>query len=394
MSNQQLSVTGTAYMPVMGIEDAIQRRDAIVSFTRKVMTPDVDFGTVGGVGKPTLLKPGAEKLCTLFGLTPTFEILESELDWTGARHNSEPFFYFFYRCKMWRGETLIAMGDGSCNSMEKKYRYRWVGVEELPAGIDPTTLKKQSSKISEFTFSLNKRDTGGKYGKPEIYWQQFDEAIANKAAKMVKKTTKEGKQFDAWEVESVVYRVPNPDVADQVNTIQKMAQKRGLIAATLIAVNASEFFTQDMEDFAIDPDGALEGSFVLRTSAPAEDKGEKKDEQRKPTTEQKDEGKIEYKPLTAQDKAKVSSLIDRFAKLGAEAKSIRKAGVTDEAKSAFAAKFQDFIAEVNTQLTLRGFENVKARLIGEAAEEVQGKLNALMAFDTNAPTIKAQPELA
>jgi hypothetical protein len=33
-----------------------------------------------------------------------------------------------------------------------------------------------------------------------------------------------------------------------VNTIQKMAQKRALVAATLIATSASEFFTQDVED--------------------------------------------------------------------------------------------------------------------------------------------------
>ena len=43
-------------------------------------------------------------------------------------------------------------------------------------------------------------------------------------------------------------RVFNPEIADQVNTIRKMAQKRALIAATLLAVNASEFFTQDVED--------------------------------------------------------------------------------------------------------------------------------------------------
>src|ERR671938_678900 len=44
-------------------------------------------------------------------------------------------------------------------------------------------------------------------------------------------------------------RVFNPDIADQVNTIQKIGQKRSLVAAVLIAVNASEFFTQDIEDF-------------------------------------------------------------------------------------------------------------------------------------------------
>src|SRR5205085_1753732 len=47
-------------------------------------------------------------------------------------------------------------------------------------------------------------------------------------------------------------RVLNPDIADQVNTIQKMAQKRALVAATLLAVNASEFFTQDLEDMYVD----------------------------------------------------------------------------------------------------------------------------------------------
>lgn len=43
-------------------------------------------------------------------------------------------------------------------------------------------------------------------------------------------------------------RVFNPDIADQVNTIQKMSQKRSLVGAVLLAVNASEFFTQDIED--------------------------------------------------------------------------------------------------------------------------------------------------
>jgi hypothetical protein len=46
----------------------------------------------------------------------------------------------------------------------------------------------------------------------------------------------------------VLYRNPNPDGADVVNTIQKMAQKRALVAATLIATSASEFFTPDVED--------------------------------------------------------------------------------------------------------------------------------------------------
>jgi hypothetical protein len=43
--------------------------------------------------------------------------------------------------------------------------------------------------------------------------------------------------------------VKNPDVSDLVNTILKMADKRALVAATLIATGLSEYFTQDMDDF-------------------------------------------------------------------------------------------------------------------------------------------------
>ena len=259
------AMTAMSYMPVMGIEDAVDRRDAIVLFTRKVMKPGIDFGAVPGTDKPTLLKPGAEKLCTLFGLTPRFEIVESTTDWSGKTHG-ETFFYFHYRCMMYRGDALIATGEGSCNSMEGKYRYRWVNEADVPAHLDKATLKTRGGKISEFTFAIEKAETGGRYGKPAAYWQQFQDAIEAKTAKIIKKKVKDGREFDAWEIDSTLYRVPNPDVADQVNTIQKMAQKRALIAATLIAVNASEFYTQDMEDFAIDPDGAYVGSFVVRST--------------------------------------------------------------------------------------------------------------------------------
>ena len=66
-----------------------------------------------------------------------------------------------------------------------------------------------------------------------------------------------------------LYRVPNPDVADLVNTIQKMAQKRALVAATLIATSASEFFTQDVEDTSGDSFGITDadGRFHRKSAA-------------------------------------------------------------------------------------------------------------------------------
>lgn len=247
ISNDGQIAHAEAFMPVMRIQQAVQRYDAVLKFTKDLMKDGKDFGKIPGVDKPTLLKPGAEKLCSFFGLSPKFSIVGKAEEWSG----DEPFFYYWYKCEVWRGAILIAEGEGSCNSRESKYRYRWVGDDQLPAGMDGSKLPSRGGMVSEFTFAVDKAETGGKYGKPDTYWQAFRDGIASGSAQKVKKSSSKGKEYDAWEIENTVYRVPNPDVADQVNTIQKMAQKRALIAATLIACNASEYYTQDVEDMAM-----------------------------------------------------------------------------------------------------------------------------------------------
>lgn len=186
MNTSETTTAITAIMPVMDLGMAAQRRQSLIDFTKQLMVKGQDYGTVPGIKKPTLFKPGAEKLTTLFGLSPTFEVIDKELDWTGKNHDGEPFFYFQYRCSLSRGDLLVGQGIGNCSSWEKKYRYR----TEWTAG------KKQ--------------------------------------------------------------QILNPDPAELVNTIDKMAQKRALVAATLIAVNASEFFTQDVEDYSDIIDGEYE----------------------------------------------------------------------------------------------------------------------------------------
>lgn len=236
-------------MPAMSIEQALTRRNRFVEFVRDILTEGIDFGKVPGTEKPTLLKPGAEKLTTFFGLRPKFSIVKETEQW--GDNGQEPFFYYWYRCHLYRNDMLIAEGDGSCNSRESKYRWRWVQPDDLPVGVDTALLKKRGGTVSEFDFAVDKAETTGKYGKPLEYWQAFKDAITNSTARKIQKQTRSGKFYDAWEIDSLVYRVPNEDVFSQVNTLQKMAQKRALVGATLLAVNASEFFTQDMEDLDI-----------------------------------------------------------------------------------------------------------------------------------------------
>ena len=49
-----------AFLPIMSMEVAKQRRQSIVEFVQSILVEDEDFGKVGGSPKPTLLKPGAE----------------------------------------------------------------------------------------------------------------------------------------------------------------------------------------------------------------------------------------------------------------------------------------------------------------------------------------------
>ena len=216
---QELAPQSGDFMPVMSMETALQRRTMLVEFTRRIMVPDQDFGVIPGTGsKPTLLKPGAEKLCSFFGLEPDFSQVTEECDWTGERHGGEPFYYIRYSVKLHRGGRVLGVGEGSCNSWESKYRWR--------------QGKRKCPKCGQEAIIAGKEEYGGGW----LCWKKQNGCGATY-------------QADDLAIRSQqVGRIPNPDIADVVNTIQKMAQKRALVAAVLIATGASEFYTQDVED--------------------------------------------------------------------------------------------------------------------------------------------------
>jgi hypothetical protein len=109
----ELSTKESVFLPAMSMEVALARRAAIVEFTRRIMVKDRDFGEIPGTNKPTLLKPGAEKLCNFFGLEPEFTPIVEDLDWTGAEHVGEVFCYARYRCRLLREGRVVGVGEGS-----------------------------------------------------------------------------------------------------------------------------------------------------------------------------------------------------------------------------------------------------------------------------------------
>lgn len=207
------------FMPVFTPKQALERKDQINEFIVTVMKPELDYGTIpGGNQKPVLLKPGAEKLCSIFGLAPHYEAEEIAEDWTGTNHGGEPFFYYRYKCRLYRGERCLGEAIGSGNSWESKYRWR--------------DSKRLCPSCGQPAIIPGKAEWGGGW----LCW---------------KKQGGCGAKFDAADAAITgqqVGRIPNPDVADQINTIQKMAQKRALVAAVLVVTNCSDAFTQDLED--------------------------------------------------------------------------------------------------------------------------------------------------
>lgn len=245
----EVAVTASDFMPLMTITQAVERKTMMNQFIGQILHEDQDYGKIPGQQKKVLLKPGAEKLCSLFGLAPRYTAETVIEDWNGANHGGEQLFYYEYKCTLSRGQRVMGEAIGSCNSWESKYRYRWVNEDVASQREDYLTLAKKGGKISEPVFAVEKAETSGKYGKPAEYWQKFHDAIADGRAAKVQKQKKDGGRMDAWEIDSTLYRIPNPDIADVINTIQKMAQKRALVAAVLVVTNCSDAFTQDIEDF-------------------------------------------------------------------------------------------------------------------------------------------------
>lgn len=199
--DNQLTVNQTE---VMTSQDAKNQFEDLKRFINSQMVKDTDFGLIPGTQKPSLWKPGAEKLLFFHGYGVRLESMPNTvLDWQNN------FWNFEYKASIFnkRTGTVVAETIGSCNSREPKFLYQWVNEKKLPIGYDRATLQTRD----------------GKYGKE--------------------------------------YRVQNTEQAGQVNTFQKISQKRAFVGATLIACRAGFFFGQQFEeDDIVDEPGIPESS--------------------------------------------------------------------------------------------------------------------------------------
>lgn len=199
----------------ISVEALIARVDKIKEVQRRVMKEGQHFGKVPGVDKPTLLKPGAELLGMTFQLDAQFK---PEDRWDGQHLEC------VVTCTLFNIQSghRVGGGLGSCSTKESKYAWR-KGERECPQCGQPAIIK-------------GKADYGGGW----LCWNKPERGKNGCGAKYP-----DGDE--SIELQNVD-RVPNPDIADQYNTVRKMACKRAHVAAILFVTCASEIFTQDVED--------------------------------------------------------------------------------------------------------------------------------------------------
>jgi hypothetical protein len=176
--------------------EARKRLEEMQAFVKSVMVAGVDFMVIPGTPKPSLLQPGAQKLAEIYGFS------HRHLESKAIEDFERGFFYCAMKCilTLRRSGDFIGEGIGSANSKESKYADRWLQAKDLPEG---TNIGHLRSKENPSKFAG---------GKPYT-----------------------------------TYLVSNPNPADLLNTIQKMAKKRAYVDAVISVTRSSGLFTQDLE---------------------------------------------------------------------------------------------------------------------------------------------------
>lgn len=189
--NAVIEHMGAVVEPPLTATDLRAQVNLIQSVMQAVMKEDIHYGVIPGCKKPSLYKPGAEKLCATFHIAPSYKIEDlSTADCTRYR----------VVCVGTHQATGIVMGEGAgtCSSNEEKYKWRYAVCDEE---FEETPENRRRIKFG-------KSRNGGFYKSRQVR-TEHDEAE---------------------------------------NTILKMACKRANIAMTISVTAASDIFSQDIED--------------------------------------------------------------------------------------------------------------------------------------------------
>lgn len=144
------------------VDDVVNQTRKIQEVMSRVMKKNTHYGVIPGCDKPSLYKPGAEKLLLTFRLRPEFhtdlnaEDPNATIDWTRIvtdkktgkkkeiQGTTKGYFEYKSLCTLVHiisNEIFVQDASGSCNNFEK--RYRWANPNDIK-----NTVRKMSEKRS------------------------------------------------------------------------------------------------------------------------------------------------------------------------------------------------------------------------------------------------------
>ncbi|AXH04297.1 hypothetical protein CEB41_07375 [Lactiplantibacillus plantarum] len=85
------------------------------TMVQKQLKNGQDFGVVPGTQKPTLLKPGAEKIQMLMGVTSEYNVIDK------VENYKDGYFDYTVKCVLYKSGMQLTEGLGSTNTKESKY---------------------------------------------------------------------------------------------------------------------------------------------------------------------------------------------------------------------------------------------------------------------------------
>lgn len=195
------------------LQEEAETRKVLAEYIRGQMVEDVDFGIIPGTKDRTLLKPGAEKLISLFRVEPRVEILRAVEDF------DKPLISYVIQVTLKSTEgRVVASGLGSANSMEGKWRWR-NATRKCPACGKEAIIKGKEEYGGGWLCFAKKGGCGAKF-------KAGDKGVEDQA----------------------VGQSENEDIATLANTILKVAEKRAKVNAAIALGRCSDLFTQDMEE--------------------------------------------------------------------------------------------------------------------------------------------------
>jgi hypothetical protein len=153
------------------MQQAVEPYYTVLAFTKQIMKEGIDYGTIPGVDKAALQKPGAEKLCASSG-SRRVSLLSRKWKIGPAKITAASLLPLLVPVSALSHGQLVGESDGTATRVKAN-----TATSGLPrntsSGARKETLVALGGRISDFDFAIEKAETDGRYGDPEAYWQLF-----------------------------------------------------------------------------------------------------------------------------------------------------------------------------------------------------------------------------